>query len=148
SFLDSMFIGADPTRNGAADLRAKDLLDQGAARVTKELASEPREAAVLLETIGQTYKHLGFGDKAVETFRLEAQAVAQGFGPQSERMGRILRQLADSERLTGRMSDAEGHLRASLAILEKLPPDRNAALSHALNNMALVLLAKRDLPAA
>ena len=148
AFLDSMFQGADPQRNSGALPSARDLLDQGAARVSKELAGEPQVSASLLETIGQSYKHLGFYDKAVAIFREEAQAVERAYGPQSEEMGRILRQLGDTERQLGKMTDAETHLRRSLALLEKLPPSRDVQLAHALNNLALLVETRGDLASA
>ncbi len=148
AFLNSLFRSSDPFNNRGATLSAKDLLDEGAARISKELRAEPQVRADLLETIGQAYKHLGLFDKSEEIFRQKVEAVDQAYGPNSEEKGRILRQLGDSERQRGKLTAAEDHLRQSLAILERLPPDKDLQLSHALNNMGLLLQAKGDLAGA
>jgi serine/threonine protein kinase/Tfp pilus assembly protein PilF len=144
-FLTSLFGSPDPFRSKGNEVTARQLLDQGARRVLAELRNEPQVRAKLLNTIAESYQHLGAWDRAEDSFRAEIQALEQAFGPGSLEAARVLRELADVERQRGRTADAERDLRQALAIHEKLPPGRDEELSHTLNNLSIVLQIKGDL---
>ncbi len=62
AFLENLFKAPDPYANGAArrdTLRIRDLLDEGAAKVDKELAGQPLVQAQLLSVLGKAYRNLG-----------------------------------------------------------------------------------------
>jgi serine/threonine-protein kinase len=143
-FLISLFEASDPFRNNGAQWTARQLLDSGADRLTKELQTEPEVRSELLETVGQAYKHLGALDQAEHMFREKLRAVDQVWGPGSEQAIRILRQLGDTERMRGRSSDAEHDLRAALGFAERLAPGQDYELAQTLNNLSLVEAAKGD----
>ena len=146
-FLTGMFGSSDPFLRSDVPT-ARQLLDDGSKRISKELPAQPEVRAKLLETMARAYQHLGVYDRAEDLFREEIQAANQAYGPGSLEASRILRELADVERRRSKLQDAETHLRQALAIHEKLPPGQDVELSHTLNNLALVLQIKGDLPQA
>lgn len=138
-FLISLFSSSDPFLNQGGQITAKDLLDNGSKRIEADLQAQPKVRADLLETIGDAYKHLGLTAEAESSFREQARAAAQAFGPESLEAARALRHLGDAERERGRMADAEADLRHALTIQQRhLKPD-DLEFSHTLNNLALVL---------
>jgi serine/threonine-protein kinase len=144
SFLISLFEASDPFYNKGAQLTARQLLDNGAGRLTKELAGEPVVRAELLETVGQAYKHLGALDQAESMFREKVRAVDRAYGPGSVEAIRILRQLGDTERMRGKNAEAGRDLHQALVFAEHLPPGRDYELAQTLNNLALVEMAAGD----
>ncbi len=132
-FLTSLFGSSDPFNRTGDGPSARQLLDDGSKRVSKELQAQPEVRASLLETMAQAYQHLGVYDRAEDLFREEIQALDQAHGPGSLDASRPLRELADVERRRSKLQDAETHLRQALAIQEKLPPDKDVELlSHTL----------------
>ncbi len=63
-FLVSVFQVADPGTNLGETITAQEILDSGAARVERELASEPDQLSRLLDVIGQVYSGLGLYGRA------------------------------------------------------------------------------------
>jgi eukaryotic-like serine/threonine-protein kinase len=57
-FLTDAFKLADPSKARGNQITAKEILDQGAARITRELRSQPELQATLLDTIGGVYLSL------------------------------------------------------------------------------------------
>jgi len=146
-FLIGLFGGSDPYVRRGKDVSARELLDSGAGRISKELGTEPEVRAQLLDTMAQAYQHLGAYDRSGDLFREEIRALDQAHGRALEK-GRVLRELADVERQRGRLPEAEADLRQALAVHEKLPPDNDVELSHTLNNLALILQIKGDIAQA
>lgn len=157
-FLNSLFNASDPYKQTGAMPSARDLLDRGAERISKELDSQPAVRAVLLDGIAQAYQHLALPARAMQIYRQEAVAADQAFGPDSEEKAHVLRQLGDMERDGDDLADAEIHLRQALAIVSRLPgggsvrravgttgPDEAA---HVNNNLALLLQATGKWPEA
>ena len=58
-FVKSMFAVADPSEARGAQITAREVVDRGAARVQRELASEPAVRAELQTTLGEVYGNLG-----------------------------------------------------------------------------------------
>lgn len=137
-FLNGLFQASDPFLNNGTQLTARQLLDTGADRLTRELGSEPEVRAELLETVGQAYKHMGVLDQAERMFREKVRAIDQAYGPGSVQAIRILRQLGDTERMRKRPVEAERDLRQALALAERLPPGKDYELAQTLNNLSLV----------
>lgn len=64
AFLVEVFRSADPFETGGEKLTTRQVLEQGAARVTRELTAEPEVQASLMDAIGQAYLGLGMPDRA------------------------------------------------------------------------------------
>lgn len=147
-FLNSLFNASDPFKQTGAMPSARDLLDRGAERISKELDSQPAERADLLDGIAQAYQHLALPTKAMEVYRQEAAAADQAFGPDSREKAHVLRQLGDMERDGDDLANAEIHLRQALAIVTKLPAGGGPEAAHVNNNLALLLQARGKWPEA
>jgi serine/threonine protein kinase/tetratricopeptide (TPR) repeat protein len=99
-FLEGVFRASDPFAN-RRDLTAREVLDQGAARVSRELAEEPDVQAAVMTAVGRVYGQLGVHDSA-ERMHREALAIRQrlhaGDHPELaeslEELGQVLHQRA------------------------------------------------------
>ncbi len=78
-FLVSVFAASDSNvnRDMRHDLTAREVLDNGAERIRKELADQPAVRARLLESLGDAYRHMGLDAKAVPML-LEAADIDLG----------------------------------------------------------------------
>jgi serine/threonine-protein kinase len=74
-----MFEAETPEGSKGRDVTAREILQQGAERIRKELANEPLLEARLLATIGWVYTRLGLYLEARPTLD-EAVALARGKG--------------------------------------------------------------------
>jgi serine/threonine-protein kinase len=63
-FMAELFQAATPEEARGETVTARMLLDRGAQRIDKQLASQPAVKASLLETIAQAYRSLGLYDQA------------------------------------------------------------------------------------
>ena len=79
-FLVDLFEVVDPGRSLGETVTARELLDQGAARVNRELEEQPRVRGRLLDTIGVVYDQLGLHAEAGELLE-EALALRRGLVP-------------------------------------------------------------------
>jgi tetratricopeptide (TPR) repeat protein len=64
AFMVDLFRISDPSEARGNSLTAREMLDKGAARVEKQLSSEPQVQATLLDTLGTVYMGLGLYDQA------------------------------------------------------------------------------------
>lgn len=100
AFLQNMMIAVDPveTQSGAA-VTVAEILEEAADRINSELAEEPKIAAALHKTIANTYKHLGYPQKAEIHGRAQLELLTINSGEYSTELisarmllGKILRE--------------------------------------------------------
>ncbi len=65
-FMTGMFEVSDPSQARGQTITAREVLDRGAERITRELADQPRIRAELMQTMGEVYRGLGLFDRAEE----------------------------------------------------------------------------------
>jgi len=68
-FLVSVFNVSNPKLNQQRDITAREVLDQGAARIHAELGDQPQVKAKLLDTLATAYRFIGQPAKTVDLFR-------------------------------------------------------------------------------
>ena len=68
SFLQDLFLVADPNEAKGETITARELLDRGASRLMVGLEEEPEIKSQLLNTIGKVYTNLGLYNSAEELF--------------------------------------------------------------------------------
>jgi serine/threonine protein kinase/tetratricopeptide (TPR) repeat protein len=68
-FLIDLFQLSDPMKAQGVDITARQLLDQGAARVQEQLANEPEAQATMMDVMGNVYRNLGAYDQAEPLIR-------------------------------------------------------------------------------
>jgi serine/threonine-protein kinase len=64
AFLTDLFEVSDPSEARGSRVTAREILDQGAARIDRELQGQPQARAALSDTIGTAYLRLGLLDRA------------------------------------------------------------------------------------
>ena len=116
-FLVGLFKVADPESTLGSTITAREILDQGAARIERELENQPATQARLLYTMGNVYKNLGLYRQArplLETsYRLRR-------GGEDLDFASSLTSLGDLARLQGNLAVAESLLVQAVETKEKL----------------------------
>jgi tetratricopeptide (TPR) repeat protein len=69
AFVKSLFEVADPSQSRGKEITAREIVDQGALRLAKELNQEPAVKAELITTLGEVYLGLGLYPKADQMIR-------------------------------------------------------------------------------
>ncbi|MBS0578353.1 MAG: tetratricopeptide repeat protein [Proteobacteria bacterium] len=64
NFMIDLFRISDPSEARGNSITAREMLDKGAARIDRELATQPAIRATLLDTVGTTYMGLGLYPQA------------------------------------------------------------------------------------
>lgn len=116
SFLVDSFRLADPSRSRGNQITAKEILDAGATRISKELGGQPALQATLLDTIGSVYLSL---DRPAEARPLVEQSLAirrELFGENSSDVARSLHSLNRVYEQQGDFGTAEAIARQALHI--------------------------------
>lgn len=119
-FLVGLFSGADPSSPEAGTITARELLERGDLRASRELAGQPEVLADLLHVIGTLYARLGAYDTAVgrlETavaLRTKARGEASAEAEESRlELADILREKGDYARAEPLLADALRRRRAA-----------------------------------
>jgi tetratricopeptide (TPR) repeat protein/predicted Ser/Thr protein kinase len=89
ALLVDLFSQPDPSRARGESVTAREVLDRGAERVTRDLADQPRVQAELLDTIGQAYRGLGLYDAA-------SPLLEQSLGIRRQALGELHPETLDS----------------------------------------------------
>jgi serine/threonine-protein kinase len=88
--LGELFKLAEPGAATGQSISARQLLDEGRARIASELAGDPPMQAALFNVVGRLYSNLALHDTAIEIFRqalsLERQDRPEGSLTQAETM--------------------------------------------------------------
>jgi eukaryotic-like serine/threonine-protein kinase len=144
-FLIDSFRLADPSHARGKDITAREILDEGAARITKELRSQPELQATLLDTIGSVYLSL---DLPVDAQPLIEQGLAvrrKLFGEQHLDVARSLYSLNRVYEKKGDLKTAEALAVDSLAINTLLTGTNSLDTAGSLCRLGVIQHAKGEL---
>ena len=123
-FLISLFEVSDPSEARGKSVTAQEILDQGAARIEQDLATQPATQARLMETIGSVYTSLGLYPSAAVMLRSALGKRRELFDESALEVGQTLDHLGEVLTLQAEYAEAERAFRDALAIhIEKLGPD-------------------------
>jgi serine/threonine protein kinase len=148
SFLVDTFKQADPYHTQGESLTARDILDQGADRISRELAGQPDVQAAVMGAIGEVNLGLGRYDQAEPLLKRSLALRRQVFGPASLEVAESLEHLAMLRNERFDRAGAESYLREALAIRRRRPDGGDLALARTLNNLGQTLAAKGVSPEA
>ncbi len=125
-FLVGLFKVADPESTLGSTITAREILDQGAARIERELQNQPTTQARLLYTMGNVYKNLGLYGQARPMLEMSYRLRRGG---EDLDLASSLSSLGDLARLQGNLGVAESLLVQAVATKEKLlgPDDPEVA---------------------
>ncbi len=141
SFLVDTFKQADPYRTQGETLTAREILDQGADRISRELAGEPDVQAAVMDAIGEVNLGLGRYDAAEPLLKRSLAIRRQTFGPESLETAESLEHLAELRNERAEWAGAESHLREALAIRRRQGGE-DLAVAKTLNRLGQTLLGK------
>lgn len=118
-FMASMFRAASPEEAKGREITARDLLDRGAQRIDKELASEPDVRIPLVVNIAQAYSDLGAYDSGLSLLKrsLPEKGPLRGVSPLEQ--AAVLDTEATLYRLKANYKAADPLFRRALAIRRK-----------------------------
>ncbi len=115
TFLISIFQGADPVQAGGRAITLRQVLDQGAARVQRDLAGQPAVHGELLTVLAGIYAELGVSDRAAALADQALNLHERLYGTNSALVGTNLRQKASLAAARGDAATADRFARDALA---------------------------------
>lgn len=139
SFLVDTFKQADPYQAKGENLTARDILDQGADRIARELTGQPDVQAAVMDAIGEVDVGLGRYDQAEPLLARSLALRRQVFGPGTLEVAESLEHLAGLSKERSDRTAAETHLREALAIRRLHRGDDDLALARTLNRLGRTL---------
>ncbi len=119
-FLINLFEIADPAKSRGNVVSAREILDAGAERLQRELASQPATQAILLGTVGKVYGSLGLYDKAIEQLRTAVAIQRKLYTGDNIELARSCVALGTLEITAHQLGEADGHLQLALGIAQRL----------------------------
>lgn len=146
SFLVDTFQQADPYRTRGEDLTAREILDQGAARISRELTGQPDVQAAVMDAIGTVDLGLGRFEAAAPLLTQALALRRQVFGSDSLEVAESLEHLAQLQNERTDMAGAETHLRQALAIRRRRQGEGHIAVARTLNRLGETLVNKGAVP--
>ncbi len=138
-FLVKMFAASDPYSAGRRDITAREMLDDGLARVETDLTNQPELQANLFERIGESYTNLDLYSQAIRPLQraLELRRSLHGEDAVETASAKFL--LASASRLAGKPGGA-ALLREALAVFEREPDTNPVALINTYTLLAACLM--------
>jgi serine/threonine-protein kinase len=116
AFLISIFQGADPAQAAGREITLRQVLDQGAERVQRDLAGQPAVQGEILTVLGGIYAELGVTERAAALTDQALDLHERLHGADSELVGTNLRQKASLAVARGDPDTADRFAREALAI--------------------------------
>jgi serine/threonine-protein kinase len=147
-FLVDLFRVSDPEQGRGPTITAREILDQGAGRVDRELTAQPRVRARMLQTIGTVYQQLGLYDRAEPLLQKALETRTKLLGGDSLEVAESLESLGRLEDRQGRYPKARPLLERSLAIREAALGPEDPQVAQSLDALALNHLRTGDDAAA
>lgn len=92
-FMTDVFRRANPNETRGAEVTVRDALDAAAARIDRDLASEPRLRLSLMRKMGQSYSGLGLMPEALGLMERQVSVARNEFGETDAELARALEAL-------------------------------------------------------
>jgi len=138
-FLQRMLKGVGPSAARGRDTQMlREILDQTAASIGKDLKDQPEVEAELRSTMGSVYLALAEYGKA-EAMHSAALALRKQSNPESRPVADSLNDLANVFYRQGKLAKAETAHREALALRRKLLGGKHVEVADSLSNLANVL---------
>jgi serine/threonine protein kinase/tetratricopeptide (TPR) repeat protein len=139
AFLTRLFRLADPFVAQGKELSARALLDQGADRITRDLADQPDVQSALLATMSQAYTGLRVPDRAIELAAESLRLARAQYGPRHAAVATSLVALAAAHAARSEHGHAMPLYREALEMQRALLPADAPALLETTSLLALNL---------
>lgn len=148
TFLIDSFKVVDPFTQGGNSISARQILDNGATRITHELSNQPAIKAAVLDTIGSAYLGLGLPDEAQPLIEQGLSVRRALFGGDSTDVARSLYSLNRVHEKKGDLATAEALARQSLAINRQQTGETSVETAGSLCRLGVIEKEKGELAAA
>ncbi len=147
-FLVALFeASADDSARGDA-ITARELLERGAARVERDLESQPDVQATLLDTIGRAFSHLHFFDRAIPLFEEALRIRRRELGPRAPLVATSLGNLAVAQWKAAQHEASQRSFEAALALRRQLDGESSPEIAEILYGLGHLRVAQGDLEGA
>jgi tetratricopeptide (TPR) repeat protein len=138
-FLEEMLKGVGPSAAlGRDTTMLREILDQTAERVGKEMTDQPGVEAELRSLIGRLYRQIGNLDRAEEMDRAALAIRREQFGSESPETAASLNELGLALVSKNNLSEAEGADGEALAVRRRIFGEENADTATSLNDLGAV----------
>jgi eukaryotic-like serine/threonine-protein kinase len=138
-FLVSLFEVSDPGESRGNSIRAREILDRGAAKISQELKDEPDVQAALMDTLGRVYFNLGLYDNSEPLLESALAIKRRQVDDNDLSAAATLTNLADLLQMQGRYDRAEQLYREALEMRRRLLPAQHALVAQSLHDLADLL---------
>lgn len=147
-FLQEVFTVPDPGKSKGEEVTAREVLDQGTERMSRDLQNQPELRATLMETMALVYRNLGLFDSARQLSEESLAIRRKVLGNDDVLVAESLQTLGVVRREMGDAAVAEQLLREALEIRRRQGATKTASYAKGLNDLASMLEEKGDLDGA
>jgi len=144
-FLSDLFKISDPTEARGRTITARELLDRGAARIEKELTTQPRVQATMMQVIGTVYESLAQYAAAGALLEKALARQRRLYGEPHPEIAGTLRMLGEVKLAQGKLDTAETLQRQALAMRRKIFGHEHEEVAQSLSSLGKLLYEKGDL---
>jgi non-specific serine/threonine protein kinase/serine/threonine-protein kinase len=138
-FLIDLFEVSDPGQARGETITAREILDQGAGRIERELADQPELQARLMATMGVVYKKLGLHDRSAPLLQKSREIRSAVLGEEHPDTIRSLLEIAELRFQEGRLQEAETTLREARETSVRALGEEHPHALAALGDLAVAL---------
>ncbi|MGI9307861.1 MAG: tetratricopeptide repeat protein, partial [Gammaproteobacteria bacterium] len=144
NFMVDLFKVSDPGEARGNSITAREILDQGAARIEDELDDQPAIQATLMDTMGSVYKGLGLYPEARSLAEAALDTRRSLYGDRHRQVAESKAKLADVMSYQADYDEALEILQQALDAQRELLGDRHPEVATSLILMANVLSIQAD----
>jgi non-specific serine/threonine protein kinase/serine/threonine-protein kinase len=138
-FLTGLFKVSDPSEARGNSVTAREILDKGADKITRELQGQPLIQAKLMNTMGRVYQGLGLYQRAAFLLEKALETARSNLGDGHPEVARHQLALAWLYNIQGKGNEVILMCRSALAILEKTAGPESTEVARALHTLAVLL---------
>ncbi|MGH7578957.1 MAG: tetratricopeptide repeat protein, partial [Gemmatimonadales bacterium] len=147
-YLVGIFEGADPGASSGEPITARELLEQGAARIEAEVTVDPEIRAEMLVTLGTILGKLGVYQRAESLLARGLEARRALHAGDAPALATALQARAELLRDKGELEGAEAAYQEALAMRRRLFGSHHADVARSLSGLASVYRRRGDFTAA
>jgi len=137
-FLVDLFELSDPGKARGNSVTAREILDDGASKITNELSSQPQIQARLMDTIGTVYGNLGLFDQSLPLLQQALDRRIELYGIEHAETAESQTHLAYYFWRQGRFDQAVPLYQQSIETQKRVLEPRHPDLAKSLNGLAIV----------
>ncbi len=138
SFLMEAFRVSDPNESRGNEIRAREILDQGAKRIDAELRGQPATQAVMLDTIGRVYFNMGLWSDAEPLLERARELRVDLLGEYDPDVAESFISLGRLRREQGKYDEAESLFARALKINQLAPGSETLQVAEVLREQGLL----------